>query len=116
MPRGSSTFQTLTMPARRSYSKATMASYGVVLDREGGALPSDCGWKFCRSFPLGVHEPGPEPIDPEPILRGLELPDTLHGEGANGALRDQSMSRQAMRTYCSSPANASLYAPILGRA
>ena len=48
--------------------------YAVTLGRDGANLPRNpCaeGWRFERSFPLGVQEPVPAPISPEPILRGL---------------------------------------------
>lgn len=45
----------------------------VALDREGTPLPRDGGqsWTLILSFNLGVHEPVPANIDPEPILRGI---------------------------------------------
>jgi hypothetical protein len=45
--------------------------YGVALDRDGSSLPRDRDWNFRQQYPLGVHEPAPIPIDPEPILRGV---------------------------------------------
>lgn len=47
---------------------------GVTLDRAGANLPRDGGkqWMMQAEFALGVHEPVPAAIDPEPILRGLE--------------------------------------------
>jgi hypothetical protein len=47
----------------------------VTCDRSGANLPaSSCveGWRFKATFSLGVHEPMPLPISPEPILRGIK--------------------------------------------
>jgi hypothetical protein len=46
--------------------------YGIALEREGSALPSNHGWKFCQPIWLGVQEALPVAIDPEPVLRGLK--------------------------------------------
>ncbi|WP_333793541.1 hypothetical protein [Hyphomicrobium sp.] len=45
----------------------------VALDKDGTALPRFGGqrWKLIQSFELGVREPVPANIDPEPILRGI---------------------------------------------
>jgi hypothetical protein len=48
--------------------------HAVTLDGSGSNLPkSMCkeGWVLRTKFPLGVHEPVPASIDPEPILRGI---------------------------------------------
>jgi hypothetical protein len=46
--------------------------FGVSLDSHGKNLPvCDGGWVLRTEFSLGVHEPVPAPIDPEPILRGI---------------------------------------------
>lgn len=47
---------------------------GVSLRADGGDLPQGDAaepWRFLREFLLGVHEPVPEAVDPEPILRGI---------------------------------------------
>lgn len=48
--------------------------FGVSLDREGHNLPRGEGqrWEICAEFNLGVHEPVPASIDPEPLLRGIK--------------------------------------------
>ena len=46
----------------------------TTLDGSGAILPKQrCeeGWVLRRKFPLGVHEPVPAAIDPEPIIRGI---------------------------------------------
>jgi hypothetical protein len=47
---------------------------GVTLDAGGANLPAWQGerWVLRAQFNLGVHEPVPAPIDPEPILRGVK--------------------------------------------
>jgi hypothetical protein len=47
---------------------------GVCLDRSGAALPRTNGeiWHFQTEFRLGVREPVPVAIDPEPLLRGIK--------------------------------------------
>lgn len=48
--------------------------YGVSLDPAGSNLPrSACpqGWRLKKAFALGVQDPVPAPIPPEPILRGI---------------------------------------------
>ena len=48
--------------------------YAVSLDASGADLargPCAEGWRFKVAFRLGVHEPVPASIDPEPILRGI---------------------------------------------
>jgi hypothetical protein len=48
--------------------------YAVSLDPLGGNLPrGPCaeGWRLRTAFALGVHEPVPAAIPPEPILRGV---------------------------------------------
>jgi hypothetical protein len=48
--------------------------YAVSLDASGADLPrGPCaeGWRFKVAFRLGVHEPVPASIAPEPILRGI---------------------------------------------
>jgi hypothetical protein len=46
----------------------------VCLDRAGASLPRANGenWQFQTEFRLGVHEPVPVAIDPEPLLRGIK--------------------------------------------
>jgi hypothetical protein len=49
-------------------------TFAISLDRTGANLPTescDQGWTLRREFPLGVHEPVPLEIDPEPVLRGI---------------------------------------------
>jgi len=50
------------------------AYLGVTLRKDGSLLPRGEGqvWHFQTEFRLGVHEPVPAAIDPEPILRGLK--------------------------------------------
>ena len=59
--------------------------YAITLDPAGANLPRNpCpdGWRFQRSFPLGVQQPVPAAISPEPILRGLRDPGYfVWGEG-----------------------------------
>ena len=46
----------------------------VTLDGSGSNLPKTLckdGWVLHTKFPLGVHEPVPATIDPEPIIRGI---------------------------------------------
>jgi hypothetical protein len=48
--------------------------YAVSLDASGDNIPRNAcadGWRFRTSFALGVHEPVPASIEPEPILRGI---------------------------------------------
>jgi hypothetical protein len=48
--------------------------YAVSLDPDGRNLPrGSCaeGWRLRTAFTLGVHEPVPVAIPPEPILRGV---------------------------------------------
>jgi hypothetical protein len=48
--------------------------YAVSLDPSGSNLPRNAcaeGWHLERAFPLGVQDPVPAAIPPEPILRGL---------------------------------------------
>ena len=48
--------------------------FAVSIDRLGSNLPcNSCpeGWRLERAFALGVQEPVPAPIPPEPILRGV---------------------------------------------
>ena len=48
--------------------------WAATLDGSGAILPKQrCeeGWVLRRKFPLGVHEPVPAAIDPEPIIRGI---------------------------------------------
>lgn len=46
----------------------------VALDPDGASLPRDGRqrWRLLAEFDLGVHEPVPANIDPEPILRGIK--------------------------------------------
>ena len=47
---------------------------GVSLRADGADLPPGRRgepWRFRCTFLLGVHEPVPETVDPEPILRGV---------------------------------------------
>ena len=47
---------------------------GVSQDKFGSNLPATTcaqGWKLRIAFRLGVHDPVPAPIAPEPILRGI---------------------------------------------
>lgn len=55
------------------FESADGAYLGVTHDRAGANLPRDGGkhWIMQTEFELGVHEPVPAAIDPEPILRGL---------------------------------------------
>mgnify|MGYP007011823267 CR=1 FL=1 len=47
-------------------------TFGVSLNADGRDLPtSEEEWVLRTGFPLGVHDPVPAPIDPEPILRGI---------------------------------------------
>jgi hypothetical protein len=49
--------------------------WAITLDGSGAVLPKDrCteGWVLRQKFPLGVHEPLPFPIDPEPIIRAID--------------------------------------------
>jgi hypothetical protein len=43
----------------------------VTCDRTGRNIPGG-GWQFERELLLGVHEVLPVPIDPEPLLRGID--------------------------------------------
>jgi hypothetical protein len=48
--------------------------FAVSLDKTAGNIPrSTCtqGWLLREEFLLGVQEPVPAPISPEPILRGI---------------------------------------------
>jgi hypothetical protein len=48
--------------------------WAAALDGSGAVLPKQrCkeGWVMRRKFFLGVHEPVPAAIDPEPIIRGI---------------------------------------------
>ena len=48
----------------------------VSLDPTGSNLPDGkCyeGWKRVADFPLGVREPVPAAMNPEPILRGIRV-------------------------------------------
>ena len=48
--------------------------FAVSLDKTGGNIPrSTCtqGWLLREEFLLGVQEPVPAAISPEPILRGI---------------------------------------------
>jgi hypothetical protein len=49
-------------------------TFAISVDHTGANLPIEScaqGWRLQREFPLGVHEPVPLPIDPEPVLRGI---------------------------------------------
>jgi hypothetical protein len=49
--------------------------WAITLDGSGAILPKDrCAqeWVLRSKFPLGVHEPVPAPIDPEPIIRAID--------------------------------------------
>ena len=49
--------------------------WAITLDESGAVLPKDkCRekWVLRQKFPLGVHEPVPVPIDPEPIIRAID--------------------------------------------
>ena len=49
--------------------------WAVTLDGSGAMLPKDrcqAEWVFRRKFPLGVHEPVPAHLDPEPIIRAID--------------------------------------------
>jgi hypothetical protein len=57
-----------------SFNAMRNGLYAVSLDAAGADLPrGPCaeGWRFKVAFRLGVHEPVPASIDPEPILRGI---------------------------------------------
>jgi hypothetical protein len=48
--------------------------YAVTLDSKGDNLPPrtcPSGWKFLQAFPLGIREPLPMSISPEPVIRGI---------------------------------------------
>jgi len=48
--------------------------YAVSIDPEGRNIPRGpcaAGWRLQTAFALGVHEPVPAAIPPEPILRGV---------------------------------------------
>jgi hypothetical protein len=50
------------------------AYYAVSLDAAGSNLPvppDAAGWRLKQTFMLGVREPLPFPMDPEPLLRGI---------------------------------------------
>jgi len=49
--------------------------WAITLDATGALLPKDAceaEWVLRKTFPLGVHEPVPAPIDPEPMIRGID--------------------------------------------
>src|SRR5262245_5943995 len=49
--------------------------WAIALDGSGAILPKDrCAqaWVLRSKFSLGVHEPVPAPLDPEPIIRAIE--------------------------------------------
>lgn len=49
--------------------------FAMSLDETGANIPTAAcadGWRFRESFQLGVHEPLPVAIAPEPILRGIK--------------------------------------------
>lgn len=47
-------------------------TWAVSHDREGRNLPAvQGGWRFERSFALGIREPMPVSATPEAVLRGL---------------------------------------------
>ena len=57
-----------------SFNAMRNGLYAVSLDAAGADLPrGPCaeGWRFRVAFRLGVHEPVPASIAPEPILRGI---------------------------------------------
>jgi hypothetical protein len=48
--------------------------FAVTIDEAGGNLPKQTGFggrHLLLAFPLGVQEPMPRAIDPEPVLRGI---------------------------------------------
>ena len=48
--------------------------FAVSCDRSGANIPRNLcpeGWQMMKAFELGVHEPAPASINPEPIIRGL---------------------------------------------
>jgi hypothetical protein len=48
--------------------------YAVSNDPSGENLPKEAcneGWKYVQAFALGVREPVPIGVDPEPIIRAL---------------------------------------------
>jgi hypothetical protein len=48
--------------------------FAVSPDKAGEAIPrSSCtqGWLLRQQFQLGAHEPVPAPIEPEPIIQGI---------------------------------------------
>lgn len=54
------------------FESSNGAMFGVSLDSHGKNLPRrEGGWALRAAFSLGVHDPVPAPIDPEPILRGI---------------------------------------------
>jgi hypothetical protein len=56
------------------FESADGAYLAVTLDRAGANLPRGDSqlWIMQTAFALGVHEPVPAAIDPEPILQGLK--------------------------------------------
>ena len=66
----------LSDDARRAFLFQCSESnlWAVTLDETGALLPKDAceaEWVLRKTFSLGVHEPVPAPIDPEPMIRGI---------------------------------------------
>ena len=60
--------------------------FAVTLDKTGANLPrSSCtqGWLVRKEFRLGVQEPVPAAISPEPILRGITAKGYYIWRGGN---------------------------------
>jgi len=49
--------------------------FAVSLDRTGLNLPTRDGsrWRLRKEFLLGVQDPMPVPMNPEPVLRGIRV-------------------------------------------
>ena len=48
--------------------------FAVTIDEVGLNLPREIGlgsWQLQMAFPLGVREPMPRALNPEPVLRGI---------------------------------------------
>lgn len=73
--------------------------YGVSLDPSGANLPRNTcpeGWRFKLAFALGVQDPVPASISPEPILRGIRnVGYYIWREGAPTAPRSSAMPTTA---------------------
>ena len=54
------------------FESADSKQQAVSLLPDGRDLPTEITWKRRAEFALGVHEAMPVPIDPEPVMRGIE--------------------------------------------